>query len=374
MRSEAFARFVARLYDAALAPELWPTVLRSLADAVGTLGAGYLVTHKQTGRIEWLSLAGFGLGARANYLGYYAARDPYRPLLEAAPVGEWQRLSWCVPESRLRRDEWYTGYLARLGVGDMLGARLFDNASHTGLVVLHEAIGQPPLFGKGLALLRELLEPLSKAARLHAELGNSRWTSAVARRALECLTLGVILVDGDARVIEMNAAAEAIVARNDGLALREGRLAAQRAFEECKLARLAAGAVSAQPEAAAGRMLIARRTGQPAYALTALPLGSDLARGGDAHALILVADPERSALAPAELTELFGLSPAEGRLAASLQTGKRLCDIAADSGVRITTLRTQLSAILAKVGVERQADLVRVLSGLALAAGQPWAG
>ena len=90
--------------------------------------------------------------------------------------------------------------------------------------------------------------------------------------------------------------------------------------------------------------------------------------------MILVADPERCALAEAELTELFGLSPAESRLAASLQSGKRLCDIAAESGVRITTLRTQLSATLAKVGVERQADLVRVLSGLALVAGQPWAG
>jgi DNA-binding CsgD family transcriptional regulator len=43
-------------------------------------------------------------------------------------------------------------------------------------------------------------------------------------------------------------------------------------------------------------------------------------------------------------------------------TGKNLSEIAIASGVRITTLRTQLSSILRKVGVERQADLVRVLS------------
>jgi DNA-binding NarL/FixJ family response regulator len=42
--------------------------------------------------------------------------------------------------------------------------------------------------------------------------------------------------------------------------------------------------------------------------------------------------------------------------------GKKLGEIAAASGVRITTLRTQLSSVLRKVGVERQADLVRVLS------------
>jgi DNA-binding NarL/FixJ family response regulator len=43
-------------------------------------------------------------------------------------------------------------------------------------------------------------------------------------------------------------------------------------------------------------------------------------------------------------------------------TGKTLRDVASASGVRITTLRTQLSSLLRKVGVNRQIDLVRVLS------------
>jgi hypothetical protein len=41
-----------------------------------------------------------------------------------------------------------------------------------------------------------------------------------------------------------------------------------------------------------------------------------------------------------------------------------LHDIAAASGVRITTARTQLSSILRKVGVTRQAELIRVLSSI----------
>jgi DNA-binding CsgD family transcriptional regulator len=45
-------------------------------------------------------------------------------------------------------------------------------------------------------------------------------------------------------------------------------------------------------------------------------------------------------------------------------TGKKLSEIAIASGVRITTLRTQLSSILHKVGVDRQADLMRVLSSI----------
>jgi len=51
-----------------------------------------------------------------------------------------------------------------------------------------------------------------------------------------------------------------------------------------------------------------------------------------------------------------------------------LSQIAANTGVRITTLRTQLGSILRKVGAARQSDLVRILSGtgigsMSLAAG-----
>ena len=59
---------------------------------------------------------------------------------------------------------------------------------------------------------------------------------------------------------------------------------------------------------------------------------------------------------------MFGLSPAECRLAVALADGKKLSEIARQSGLKITTLRTQLSAVLKKVGVERQTDLIRVLS------------
>jgi DNA-binding NarL/FixJ family response regulator len=44
--------------------------------------------------------------------------------------------------------------------------------------------------------------------------------------------------------------------------------------------------------------------------------------------------------------------------------GKKLHDIAIETGVQITTLRSQLSAVLKKVGTDRQVDLVRILSSI----------
>jgi DNA-binding CsgD family transcriptional regulator len=44
--------------------------------------------------------------------------------------------------------------------------------------------------------------------------------------------------------------------------------------------------------------------------------------------------------------------------------GKRLSELSGEFGVQITTLRTQLSSVLKKCGVERQSDLVRLISNI----------
>ena len=44
--------------------------------------------------------------------------------------------------------------------------------------------------------------------------------------------------------------------------------------------------------------------------------------------------------------------------------GKKLHDIAIDTGLQTTTLRSQLRAIFKKVGADRQVDLVRILTSI----------
>jgi DNA-binding CsgD family transcriptional regulator len=192
---------------------------------------------------------------------------------------------------------------------------------------------------------------------------NRRWRHSVALGALDQLCAGVIITDSGGRVIEMNRAAESIVRLDDGLNVRNDRLCARRAFETAKMAKLIAGAAAdAKSDRAAGRMLVGRCDGLPPYVLTVAPLRTDMAVDHRRYTLIVVVDPERHCPSDKDLAEFFGLSPAEARLAAALLTGKTLSEIAASTGTRITTLRTQLGSILRKVGVRRQFDLVRILS------------
>lgn len=64
------------------------------------------------------------------------------------------------------------------------------------------------------------------------------------------------------------------------------------------------------------------------------------------------------------LASIFGLSAAEGRLAARIGRGEELKDIAEAEGIVIETARARLKAVFAKTGTHRQAELAILIAGL----------
>jgi DNA-binding CsgD family transcriptional regulator len=365
MISQRSRRTISNIYDAALAPDLWPAALQSVMDEAGAVGAGYSLFNKRTERVEWLSQSGPLVGREADYFSHYHALDRYRPILEVLPAGRWLWISECLPETVLRRDEWYNDYLLRAGIDEAVGVRLFESASHVVVFGVSHGNDRAPFTAAGTAALQELLEPLAKAARLHTELGSLGWEPAIALRALDQLAAAVIVADSDGRVIQANRAAERVLQRGDGLTVRDDKLGALHVFDSERFgASIAAAAAEQKTGAAIGRMRIRRHDGHPPYMLTVAPLGADLALYGRSLALIVFGDPDEKTPSERELAEFFRLSPAESRLAVALLAGKKSVEIAADFGVQITTLRTQLSSILRKTGVTRQVDLIRLLSNV----------
>ncbi|WP_270939450.1 helix-turn-helix transcriptional regulator, partial [Falsiroseomonas oryzae] len=82
-------------------------------------------------------------------------------------------------------------------------------------------------------------------------------------------------------------------------------------------------------------------------------------------AMLLVTDgARRPAPNAALLGRMFGLTPAEARLAAALAAGRSAADHAKARGVSVETVRSQLAAIRRKTGCRRQADLAVLLTRL----------
>ena len=116
-----------------------------------------------------------------------------------------------------------------------------------------------------------------------------------------------------------------------------------------------------------GAMLVSRRSGSPLH-LIAAPLrlmsGPTPER---AVVIVFITDPDRRSTAPAEVLRiLFGLTPAEGRLAVSLLNGNSLIEAAQLNKVGRETVRSQIKSTFQKTGTQRQGELIRLLASFSM--------
>jgi DNA-binding CsgD family transcriptional regulator len=179
--------------------------------------------------------------------------------------------------------------------------------------------------------------------------------------ALDRIDHGIILVNSHGRVLFANRVAGAIIALGDGLALSPEGLQPASTQDGRRLGRLIAQVASG---GSGGTMRVARPSlGEPFLLLVAptRPQGPWPINEHPA-AIIFITDPDRPATPDHQLLmELFDLTSAEARVALSIAAGNGAQESARALRMSAHTVHTHLRRIFRKLGVHRQADLVRVL-------------
>lgn len=183
------------------------------------------------------------------------------------------------------------------------------------------------------------------------------------------MTDPVVLIDTSGSILNCNAAATLVVEADDGISildnrLRFGNMPAEPYFHSL-LQR--AGDDCLQP---AGRsFVVPRPSGKRPYLVAIRPLPppattQDLPvpESRSAAAIVAIRDPESFVgVDPGLLSQSYDLSPTEIELAVALDGGATVRTVADRRGVAITTVRSQLYALMGKVYVTRQIDLIRLL-------------
>ena len=189
---------------------------------------------------------------------------------------------------------------------------------------------------------------------------------------LEIKGVGVLYLDRRGMIVTANDRARKILRQGDGLSDRGGFLRARLAAEDTRLRRLLARAATKfGGEAASDSMTIGRSTALPRSAVHVNPVAVHRMDFGARRiaALVLIVDPEsKPNIDPGLVSATLGLTRAESRVAASMAEGGTVRDIAAATHREESSVRWLVERIYAKLGISRQADLVRMVlstSGLA---------
>jgi DNA-binding CsgD family transcriptional regulator len=300
--------------------------------------------------------AGTDLAAKAEEIGVAAldmledAQHEHLRLGRAYAVAEFVDHD---PSYRARR----AAGIERLGITDERVVRFLDEEGVSASLVL--ARGKP-CSAADAALLSNLAPYVALAVRNLLAAERRQVEAAMMAQGLGRLGLGWILFDKDARVTAIGPSGQSRLRATAGITARAGdRLRDIGQQAEQQLAE-AANAFAADPTAEARSLVLCH---DPRIeALLAPPSGLALTAIAPPAMLALCrlpreASPERSE----RLARLFDLPRREAELAIALADGLSIAEAAESMGLTLETARNYSKRLYAKLGLRRQAELVRLV-------------
>lgn len=349
---------VEAIYEAALEPELWPSALQAIGTLMQARSATLLFTGDgERSRHPIVAFHNVDPENIGTYNREFQGRDPTVSHSLSLPVGAYVSSADICTDGEWRRTDLYHDLVARDGGFYLEGSTLIREPGS------YAAVGMQRTFDVGPASPRErevfllLVRHLRRALAIHRRIQTSAESAANLEAAVDRLSTGVVLLDGGGRVRHANGAARRLAAAGDGFRLTAAGVAAATSADHARLAALIASALAPVGLALGGGTTLRRPSGRAPYEVLVVPL-----RHPGTAAALFVGDPdERRPSRPDLLRALYGLTPAEARLAADLADGLTLEESAERSSTQVATARTHLKRIFAKTRTRRQSELVRLL-------------
>jgi DNA-binding CsgD family transcriptional regulator/PAS domain-containing protein len=362
----AFSQTVGAIYDCALDPARWPEAIREVCAATSCMAGVISVNDLLTGATR--------LQQHWNYAPGWVERIPlYGPeIIEAmhrVPDLHTRPLDEPFVGTRdlavLLDSKYYREWVRPQGIIDVIQLTALRQRDRIGAFSLsrHEDVGIAT--DCDLAIIRLLAPHIRRAVIISDVLDMRAVAIGTFEASLDLIAIGVVLVDGQARIIHSNRAAQAML--DAGSPIRSDRGDLRAIMPETTSALKAAIAKGAGTEGEIGSAGIGIPTpgadGGPAL-IHVLPLASGdfrarIAPGASAALFITPARDGSGAPTPA-LAALFDLSPAETRTLERVIAGDTPAEAAAALGIALPTIRTHLAHIFEKTGTSRQAELVRL--------------
>lgn len=300
----------------------------------------------------------------APYYEHYMHIDPRLELIRQR-IGKVERSSDWFPPRFVRQNEFFQDYLLPLGRQYMAGGMLLKTDALSSTVAFNRFKGRPDFSDEELATVRRYFPHLQRAVRM--VLNDSIGTLLHGSQAdlLQRQELGVLGLNRQQQVIFINPAAQQRLASQpelgvQGAALREGSPLAMA----CQQAHRSRTPQAMRLHTEQGELVITAWATPKRSTTTWLPSVS-AASDQTLHTCVLVQllRPGHR-LTPSLLMRLYGLTPAEARLAKELVQGCTVEAYAHTYHVSVATVRTQLRHVLSKSGHARQQDLIAHLAAL----------
>ncbi|AJG18067.1 helix-turn-helix transcriptional regulator [Cupriavidus basilensis] len=354
------------LYEGILDAQAWQQSLHTLSNIVGSAHASMIV--RDTDR-DLMTVNEVVRPVQELFTAYekeFHALDPGKLFAHNLSPGEWYIDARDFGEGAMQRSPFYREFFHRFDLCSYAACLVERKPHYEVYFALQRSFSQGNFTPADVSALDWALPHMRSAMAMRDRTIGLSTLAQLSGQILERLSFGVIAFSPERRVLLSNGIGERWVRR----------LAPTGKTGEWQLSRSLADMVTAAcaPRSAVPAQAAIARHGNGACAqLTVLPLPPShifaLPWQQPAALVVIHEDAQAPAELPQLLREVYGLTPAEIRLASLLATGMGLPEASERLNVRHETARSQLKAVFLKTGASTQARLTRLLTQLGTALG-----
>ena len=368
---QALSELIGSIYDCALDPSHWEHTLPDFMDSLGCHIAALTITDLRHHRF---------------LLNKFAGAEPYQAEIVAkkyvseidailgGALASWPSLDEPYVVSRhlspayIETSAYFQEFVKPTGTVDIMQLFLMHTPTHLASIggARHERQGI--ITEREIELGKLLLPHLRRAVTISKVLDIGTIERARMAEALDALRCAVVLTNEHGIILHANRSAERML-RNRGL-IQSAQGILQTTAPSAASELHFALTLAARNEAGMGKTGLAIRLTEPDVPPIfghVLPLtGSDFRTRLQpaAVAAVFVGAPPDEQEGADTVAAAFSLTPAETRVLANLFAGRTLGETAATLRITKTTAKTHLEHIFLKTGVTRQAELMRLWTGL----------
>jgi DNA-binding CsgD family transcriptional regulator len=365
--SERLSALIGDIYDAALDPQLWVPALEKTCEFLRGQAAA-LVAKSATCQLmfEW--------GTEPEFLESYGRTySMINPIHVAAvlhqKVGEICVLDEILPYREFLASRFYKEWVEPQGIVDALMA-MFEKSliSYVGVSV-HRNRRDGPVDGETRRRFELLYPHFRRAVCVGRIVEFHKLEAAALADALSALSVAMLLVDNAGRIVHCNGAAHALLDKGNVIRAVSGKFAAVDSEADRVLHEIFINA--ADGDRGVGirgvDVPLTVREGDR-YIAHVLPLTSGARRMAgttySAVAAVFIRKAELELPHPLEtIASVFNLTSAEMRVLMMVVQFGGIRDVASVLGIGEPTVKTHLQHVFEKTGVNRQADLVKLVAG-----------
>lgn len=367
-QAAAFLDVVEKIYASALDDRMWASALDGMADLLDAVGVSFEIIDKKSGRPVMIELGRrLEMVNSAEYLNYYGEISPRVIRLGQMPAGRVSYDHLIIDDDEIDGDEFYNDCLAPQGLRYFVAGHVLNTSGHAGVIAAQRSPAQGHVGKAEVETVRRLLPHVRQALDLKFRLHDAGLQTDSLLGGLEGLGEAAVIIDRSGAVLCANSAAAEVFSGGDGITVVDRRIC----FSDKHAATRLEAALSSLPTVAGeaddigGRnFAVHRPSGRRPYlvAVRPLPTPSATVLTTPGAAIVFIRDPSTFVRLDADLLrESYDLTAAEVDIACAIDIGLSVSELAEQRGVAVSTVRTQLYALMAKLDVRRQTDLIRLL-------------